>query len=294
MNHTTHKTDSQNRTFFVPFDPSNFNGKEKDHESGFHYYGARYYWSEVLTGWLSVDRYSDKYPSISPYAYCDRNPIIITDPSGDTLYALDRQSQLDIANLAGYYRNRIRFDERGIASIDYSGLSEVEIERMNAHLGVGLIKDIIDSPFRILYEASDLILCTYPDGGRVVGDLKNDNNGVINLSKNGLDSQNTHTYMPREGFDGQVVISPNGIWNSMGFLVPREEIVGHELAENYARTAFGCDYHPQNGGSAPMAKIGAHEYANQRMQNPHKDYSYKRNNSNNNRINYNKVYEYLR
>ena len=32
-----------------------FNGKEKDYESGFHYYGARYYWSGVLTGWLSVD-----------------------------------------------------------------------------------------------------------------------------------------------------------------------------------------------------------------------------------------------
>ena len=44
------------------------NGKEKDYESGFHYYGARYYWSEFLTGWLSVDPMADKYPSISPYA----------------------------------------------------------------------------------------------------------------------------------------------------------------------------------------------------------------------------------
>ena len=43
-------------------------GKEKDYESGFHYYGARYYWSELLSGWLSVDPMADKYPSISPYA----------------------------------------------------------------------------------------------------------------------------------------------------------------------------------------------------------------------------------
>ena len=43
-----------------------FNGKEKDWESGFHYYGARYYWSEVLTGWLSVDPLADKYPEIIP------------------------------------------------------------------------------------------------------------------------------------------------------------------------------------------------------------------------------------
>ena len=60
----------------------NFNGKEKDWESGFHYYGARYYWSEVLTGWLSVDPMSDKYPSISPYAYCAWNPVKLVDPDG--------------------------------------------------------------------------------------------------------------------------------------------------------------------------------------------------------------------
>ncbi len=63
-----------------------FNGKEKDYESGFHYYGARYYWSELLTGWLSVDPMADKYPGISPYAYCAWNPVKLIDPNGmDTL-----------------------------------------------------------------------------------------------------------------------------------------------------------------------------------------------------------------
>jgi len=62
------------------------NGKEKDYESGFHYYGARYYWSELLTGWLSVDPMMDKYPGISPYNYCMWNPIKLIDPDGrDTL-----------------------------------------------------------------------------------------------------------------------------------------------------------------------------------------------------------------
>ncbi len=60
-----------------------FNGKEKDHESGFHYYGARYYWSELLTSWLSVDPMMDKYPSLSPYNYCLWNPIKLTDPDGE-------------------------------------------------------------------------------------------------------------------------------------------------------------------------------------------------------------------
>ena len=70
---------------YTPSFSSSFNGKEKDWESGFHYYGARYYWSEVLTGWLTVDRYADKYPSISPYSYCAWNPTKLIDPSGDTI-----------------------------------------------------------------------------------------------------------------------------------------------------------------------------------------------------------------
>ena len=61
-----------------------FNGKEKDHESGLHYYGARYYWSEALTGWLSVDPMTDKYPNISSYAYCAWNPVKMVDPDGLT------------------------------------------------------------------------------------------------------------------------------------------------------------------------------------------------------------------
>lgn len=49
----------------------------------FHYYGARYYWSEVMTGWLSVDPMMDKYPSINPYAYCAWNPVKLVDPNGE-------------------------------------------------------------------------------------------------------------------------------------------------------------------------------------------------------------------
>ena len=82
LNHPAHKTTCQNRPISWPFSSSFSNGKEKDYESGFHYYGARYYWGELLTGWLSIDPMSDKYPSISPYAYCAWNPIKLMDPDG--------------------------------------------------------------------------------------------------------------------------------------------------------------------------------------------------------------------
>ena len=56
-------------------------GKEKDSETGYYYFGARYYNSE-LSLWLSVDPMSDKYPSLSPYNYCAWNPLKLVDPDG--------------------------------------------------------------------------------------------------------------------------------------------------------------------------------------------------------------------
>ena len=64
-----------------------FTGKERDEETGYGYFGARYMDHELTTMWLSVDPMADKYPSISPYAYCAWNPIVIIDPDGrDSVY----------------------------------------------------------------------------------------------------------------------------------------------------------------------------------------------------------------
>ena len=65
-----------------------FTGKERDSETGFSYFGARYYDSDILTAWLSVDPLSDKYPGLSPYNYCALNPIRIIDPNGDSCAVL--------------------------------------------------------------------------------------------------------------------------------------------------------------------------------------------------------------
>lgn len=59
-----------------------FTGKERDEETGYGYFGARYMDHELMTGWLSVDPMSDKYPSISPYNYCMWNPVKLKDPDG--------------------------------------------------------------------------------------------------------------------------------------------------------------------------------------------------------------------
>ena len=69
-----------------------FTGKERDSETGFSYFGARYYDSDILTGWLSVDPLADKYPSLSPYASCAWNPVRLVDPDGRDWYIAEGQN----------------------------------------------------------------------------------------------------------------------------------------------------------------------------------------------------------
>ena len=92
MTTSIHKTDTSNRPFFVPYSHSDFTGKEKDEETGYGYFGARYMDHELMTMWLSVDPMADKYPSISPYAYCVWNPIKLVDPNGEDIYRLDTET----------------------------------------------------------------------------------------------------------------------------------------------------------------------------------------------------------
>lgn len=58
-----------------------FTGKERDAETGFGYFGARYYNSD-LSIWLSVDPMAHERSWVSPYSYCQNIPIIRTDPTG--------------------------------------------------------------------------------------------------------------------------------------------------------------------------------------------------------------------
>ena len=78
--------------------PQSSTGKERDSETGFSYFGARYYDSDILTGWLSVDPMADKYPNISPYAYCAWNPVRLVDPDGEDVDDPPAKKKLKIAN----------------------------------------------------------------------------------------------------------------------------------------------------------------------------------------------------
>ena len=67
-----------------------FSGKERDEETGYSYFGARYY-DANLSIWLSRDPLADKYPSLSPYVYCANNPLRLVDSDGNDWYEFDNK-----------------------------------------------------------------------------------------------------------------------------------------------------------------------------------------------------------
>jgi RHS repeat-associated protein len=72
-------SEQQNSTSY--YSPFKFSAKEKDPETGYSYFGARYY-SPELSVWLSIDPLADKAPGWTPYRYGFNNPIRFIDPTG--------------------------------------------------------------------------------------------------------------------------------------------------------------------------------------------------------------------
>ena len=69
----------------IPLNEIKYN-EQRDAETGYGYFGARYMDHELMMMWLSVDPLADKYLNVSPYAYCMWNPIKLIDPDGrDTI-----------------------------------------------------------------------------------------------------------------------------------------------------------------------------------------------------------------
>ena len=56
-----------------------FNAKELDEETGMYYYEARYYAPPVFT---SRDPHFERYFWMTPYGYCNNNPLKYVDPTG--------------------------------------------------------------------------------------------------------------------------------------------------------------------------------------------------------------------
>ena len=90
-----------------------FTGKERDEETGYGYFGARYMDHELMTMWLSVDPMADKYPGISPYNYCMWNPVKLVDPDGRDVWSLSDDGTMTWERSSPY--DIIKYDKKEIS-----------------------------------------------------------------------------------------------------------------------------------------------------------------------------------
>ena len=58
-----------------------YTGKERDKESLYDYFGARYYDARIGR-WGTIDPMMEKHYDFSPYNYVLDNPLILIDPDG--------------------------------------------------------------------------------------------------------------------------------------------------------------------------------------------------------------------
>jgi len=90
-----------------------FTAKELDNETSYTYFGARYYDSD-LSGWLSVDPLSDKYPSLSSYCYSADNPVVLVDPNGMDWYEVENEETQEKEIKWTDYKSQAEMDENKI------------------------------------------------------------------------------------------------------------------------------------------------------------------------------------
>lgn len=109
-------------------------------------FGARMY--DSYTGrWLSQDPLAEKYPSISPYAYCANNPMNLVDPEGKIFRRLwkrntitirsdiytDSHSKASAIQAASYWNNR-KQDTYFIGNKQYSVYYDIRINQVDKPL----------------------------------------------------------------------------------------------------------------------------------------------------------------
>ena len=136
----------------LAYDQSNryrYNGKEEQTTFGTPYsdYGARQY-SSASGRWHAVDPLAEKYYGISPYAFCNNNPVNFVDPDGMRIFITNNgidgieYQWKEVEGIWGFYDtndNLYSIGESQFVDIVSRCLSEL----MTTKTGSSLVQDLV-------------------------------------------------------------------------------------------------------------------------------------------------------
>jgi len=105
-----------------------FTGKERDEESFYDYFGARYYDARVGR-WGQVEPLFDKFISFSPYSYSVLNPLKFTDILGQGPKITISGNEIDI-NFSIFYTTK---EVDAVFGLDQTQINVLETMSQNAH-----------------------------------------------------------------------------------------------------------------------------------------------------------------
>jgi len=129
----------QSRTYASDESKFKFTEKERDKESNYDYFGARYYDARVGR-WGQTEPLLDKYPGFSPYMYSLANPLTFFDPNGNDVIAISNDAQQMILNtLPQDIRGNVEFNDQGY--IDKSAINSIENSSGNFEALKQLVND---------------------------------------------------------------------------------------------------------------------------------------------------------
>jgi RHS repeat-associated protein len=220
--------DQRNSTWSAPY---TFSGKEKDAETGYGYFGARYY-DSGLSIWLSVDPMSDKYPSMSPYNYCANNPVILVDPDGrETIVGLN--GELLGCRKEGWKGVPIVMD----AKDNKEGLSSKEILKN----GTGTSLDKYGKGIRISKETWGTIV----------------SNGETKIEPFLVNNSNKSVFYKPDGLDDKTKIDQNPGYDNGGAYEVKSNTDLYVSIDEVATSKFkNSVYEVQTGGKVTINRDG--------------------------------------
>lgn len=110
----------QSRTYESDQSKFKFTEKERDKESNYDYFGARYYDSRIAN-WTSIDPLMEKHFDWSPYNYVLRSPLLLIDPDGEQIKFSSNKEARDNAVQMLKYSLPISFSDYVNYTTDESG-----------------------------------------------------------------------------------------------------------------------------------------------------------------------------